>query len=328
MTAKEARTPDEQKIIELTSFMLHKHYGENDAEAVIALFDEDLLWLGAGEEEYAVGAQTVASFFRRFVGMIPRCNISGEEYHVLALTPDIYLCSGRAWIATDASTQISLRVHQRITTVFRRAGDTFRCCHIHASNPYADLAGDIGFPVKMALQSYQYLQEQVEAQKKQIAAQTALLERLSFEDSLTGLYNRNKFNAVLDGEFSLQGEGLGVACFDLNGLKEVNDKNGHTAGDLLICSAAAEFRRYFHGKAYRIGGDEFVIIDSTDSEQTFWQTIQALQGAMRAKGVSCSAGVSWRSGAGDLKAQYEEADAKMYENKRQFYSTPENDRRS
>lgn len=327
MTMQSARTQDEQKVIELTSFMLHKHYGENDPEAVIALFDEDLLWVGAGEEEYGIGAETVAGFFRRFAGMIPRCNISGEEYHVLMLTPDIYLCNGRAWISTDASTQISLRVHQRITTVFRRVNGTFRCCHIHASNPYADMAGDIGFPVKMALQSYEYLQEQVEAQKRQIAAQTAQLERLNFEDSLTGLYNRNKFNTVIDGDLSTRGEGLGVACFDLNGLKEINDKSGHTAGDRLICSAAEEFHRFFHKMTYRVGGDEFVIIDPYNCQQVFVQTIEALQAALQAKGISCSAGISWRPGTGDLKVQYEEADRKMYENKRLFYSRPENNRR-
>lgn len=49
---------------ELTSYMVRKHYEENDVEAVIALMDEDIIWLGAAEHEYAVGRETVASIFR------------------------------------------------------------------------------------------------------------------------------------------------------------------------------------------------------------------------------------------------------------------------
>lgn len=39
-----------QTIIELTSYLAHKHYCENDSEAVVALFDDPFSWLGAGEE--------------------------------------------------------------------------------------------------------------------------------------------------------------------------------------------------------------------------------------------------------------------------------------
>ena len=40
----------EQTVIDLTSFMVHKHYCENDVEAIISLFDEDFHWLGAAEQ--------------------------------------------------------------------------------------------------------------------------------------------------------------------------------------------------------------------------------------------------------------------------------------
>lgn len=44
-----------QKAMELTSYMLHKYYCENDVEAVIALMDDDIVWLGTGEEEHSRG---------------------------------------------------------------------------------------------------------------------------------------------------------------------------------------------------------------------------------------------------------------------------------
>ena len=80
-------------VIEKTQFMLRKHYGENEVETIIAQMDDEIHWLGVGEQEYAVGLQTVAEIFRRFVGQVPKCNISGEEYHALQLAADVYMLS-------------------------------------------------------------------------------------------------------------------------------------------------------------------------------------------------------------------------------------------
>lgn len=168
MVFKVKQSPEEKKVIELISFMVHKHYCANDIEAVIEYLDEDIVWIGAGDHEYAVGKEVI-DIFRKFAGQIPKCNISEEEYHVLTITPEVYLCSGRMWIVTDSSTQISLRVHQRIAAIFRNVEGKLRCCHIHVSNPYDEMVeDDIGFPVKMAQQSYQYLQERVAEQKKRL----------------------------------------------------------------------------------------------------------------------------------------------------------------
>lgn len=319
----------EKEVAELTSYMVHKHYAENDAEAIIALMDEDILWLGAGEHEYAAGREDVVAIFRQFAGQVPKCNISDECYQVISLGPESYLCSGRMWIATDASTQISLRVHQRITTAFRKVNGRLRCCHIHISNPYEDMVEeDVGFPVKMASQSYRYLQEQIEKQKRMLDAQTEMLRRLSYEDALTGLYNRNKFKQVLEAPLDEGGSGLGVVCFDLNGLKRENDYRGHSAEDELICRAAGQIQAEFPGKAYRTGGDEFVVIEDAMDEAAFRAAVRAAEEGMAEHEISCSVGASWREVHCSVKEQYEEADHLMYEAKRRFYSRRENDRRS
>lgn len=317
----------EENVISLTSFMAHKHCCENDAEAIILLMDRDVIWLGTAENEYAAGLETVAGIFRQFAGQVPKCDISGEEYSVLPLGPDACMCAGRMWIATAPSTGISLRVHQRITTVFRKTEQGLRCCHIHISNPYEEMADDdIGFPVKLARQSYQYLQEQIEAQKRQIAAQTATLQRMSFEDALTGVYNRNKFNQVVDSREPISR--LGVACFDLNGLKEANDRLGHGAGDTMLRQAAEQLQRHFSGRVYRTGGDEFVVLDSVLDQAAFRAAVEAVQAGMAACSISCSVGVCWREEACCPKEQLEEADQLMYQAKRHFYSLRQNDRRN
>lgn len=74
-------------------------------------------------------------------------------------------------------------------------GDTPRCCHIHISNPYSEMTQqDVGFPTQVGRYTYEYLHKCIDEHKSKIEEQTRLLEKLSFEDSLTGLFNRNKFN--------------------------------------------------------------------------------------------------------------------------------------
>lgn len=328
MVPREEQIPNPQDAKALTSYIVHKYYCENDVEAVIAQFDDNMLWFGTGDQEYAAGTETVSGIFRQFAGMVPKCIISDEHYDVLSVTPDVFLCTGRMWIFTDPSTQISLRVHQRITTVFRLVNGRLRCCHIHISNPYDDMVeGDVGFPTKLANQTYQYLQEQIESQKKQLAAQTLMLQRLSFEDALTGLFNRNKFVQIFNVPLDPQIKQLGVACFDLNGLKEMNDQFGHSAGDALICRAADQIQHVFGDKVYRTGGDEFVVIDETRDQASFTAAVHTVQAAMKECGVSCSTGMSWRCEQCSLKEQFDEADLLMYQEKRRFYSLQENNRR-
>lgn len=62
MVFKVKQSPEEKKVIELISFMVHKHYCANDIEAVIEYLDEDIVWIGAGDHEYAVGKEVIDIF--------------------------------------------------------------------------------------------------------------------------------------------------------------------------------------------------------------------------------------------------------------------------
>lgn len=316
-----------EAVIQLASSMMHKYYCENDTDAVTGLLSEPFIWIGAGEEEYAVGSETVTDIFAHFKGQVPRCTISDEEYDVIQLAPDVFLCTGRVWIVTDPSTDIYLRVHQRLTIVFKWDNGRFLCCHIHISNPYSEMSDeDVGFPEKMARESCAYLKEQLEIQKQLLEKQTSALKRLSFEDSLTGLFNRNKFNQEIEVALGENSNPLGIAYFDLNGLKEVNDHLGHSAGDDLIRQTACHISRIFEGKGYRIGGDEFVVIDHDSDESSFSAAVSSVCRNMEQDGISCSVGLSWRE-YGSIMEQFDEADKLMYQSKKQFYSSQEYDRR-
>ena len=248
-------------------------------------------------------------------GMVPECIISDEQYDAICVAPDVYVCSGMMWIRTAPSTGIALRVHQRISTVIRFSGTTAECCHIHISNPYAEMqSDDVGFPHAMARVSREYLEEQVAAQKAQIEAQAAQMQWLSFTDTMTGLYNRNRFNAEMEADHH-DNPPIGVAYFDVNGLKEVNDQLGHQQGDDLLRRAAAHIKQAFTGKAYRVGGDEFAVIDHEADEQVFAAAVADVCARMERDGIYCAAGFCWR----DANCKLNEADRMMYTAKKRFY---------
>lgn len=86
-------------------------------------------------------------------------------------------------------------------------------------------------------------------------------------DELTGVFNRHAYEAALNslGLTPLK-ENFVYVSIDVNGLKNVNDSLGHTAGDELIIGAARCLDKEFspYGKLYRIGGDEFAALINVD----------------------------------------------------------------
>jgi diguanylate cyclase (GGDEF)-like protein len=127
----------------------------------------------------------------------------------------------------------------------------------------------------------------------------ASLERLTVlarTDPLTDLSNRRAWQDELARELSRAdrgGEPLSIGLIDLDDFKAFNDRWGHAAGDRLLLTAAARWRRRLRlsDLLARIGGDEFaVILPACEIEQA-----AALGDQLRAAlpdGLSCSIGVT------------------------------------
>jgi diguanylate cyclase (GGDEF)-like protein len=151
----------------------------------------------------------------------------------------------------------------------------------------------------------------------------SMLEKISFEDGLTGVYNRNKFNSVID-EKSKCFIDTGVVYFDINGLKEVNDTEGHSAGDALIKNAAKCIDEIFKGHTYRIGGDEFVVIKSNVDKAAFEGSVKDVISVLNTNGISVSCGISLAESTCDIGQQLAMADKLMYADKLRYYKMKNN----
>ena len=154
------------------------------------------------------------------------------------------------------------------------------------------------------------------------------LKNLSYVDSLTYAQNRNHFNEYLEQNRNKELHSLGVIYLDLNGLKEINDKMGHIAGDTLIISASYALQEIFLDNSYRVGGDEFVVIEQDVSELLFFDQYAKLLKRMKELEISVATGCVWKETCPNLSETLQEADQKMYEDKKRYYSLVENDRRS
>jgi two-component system, cell cycle response regulator len=112
---------------------------------------------------------------------------------------------------------------------------------------------------------------QADGKKSQYVIMTDITERkqredelqyLSFHDVLTGLYNRAFFEESMGRLERGRQYPVSAIMADVDGLKEVNDEQGHAAGDDLLRRAAIAFRAVFRADdmVARIGGDEFVVL--------------------------------------------------------------------
>ena len=149
-----------------------------------------------------------------------------------------------------------------------------------------------------------------------------LLEQLEFasgNDSLTGVKNRNAMDIYFNRH---AGESqLGVLFIDVNGLKYVNDTQGHAEGDRLLQNLAEFLCRYFpRDNIYRSGGDEFVIVTPGTTEEKMRGKTRKIKDAMQKESFSFAIGYAVSDHRGIQHAAIR-ADQRMYQDKREYYQT-------
>ena len=149
------------------------------------------------------------------------------------------------------------------------------------------------------------------------------LSDIAFVDALTGLANRAEWDKRMNELESASGEYC-ILSMDLNGLKALNDREGHAKGDKLLKTFARIIRECFRDEdfAARIGGDEFVVIMEDINDwlpETYVKYMERRLSDLdrRERGInhSCSYGYAFRREAQDAHGVYMLADTRMYEHK-------------
>jgi diguanylate cyclase (GGDEF)-like protein len=108
------------------------------------------------------------------------------------------------------------------------------------------------------------------------------LRQLSLTDELTGLYNRRGFFTLAEQHLTIarrEGKEASLIYADMDGLKTINDTLGHDEGSKALKGVAEILRKTFRGSdvVARIGGDEFVILESHASPDDAQNSITRLR---------------------------------------------------
>lgn len=141
-------------------------------------------------------------------------------------------------------------------------------------------------------------------------------EKLATTDLLTDLKNRNAYEQVL-AQYEVDiPVSLSCVYADANGLHELNNSQGHAAGDKMLRTVAKVFVEYFgQENVYRIGGDEFLVFVETDLEKV---PEKALAAKEKVKEAGYHVSVGTASGE-NVTSVVKAAELRMYEDKKQYY---------
>jgi diguanylate cyclase (GGDEF)-like protein len=146
------------------------------------------------------------------------------------------------------------------------------------------------------------------------------LHRLALTDELTGLPNRRSWYDHLEHALARACRStapLSLVVLDLNGFKQVNDRQGHAAGDRLLRTVSACWSSVLRDSDIlgRIGGDEFaVILEHTDSDIAV-QIAGRLRASLPGGEVSVASGIATWNRLEDAEGLLSRADAAMYDQK-------------
>ncbi len=178
---------------------------------------------------------------------------------------------------------------------------------------------------KGELATLHFLMDVTDRKKAEIA-----LEFRSTHDILTGLYNRQYFEQEIDRLQNSRRQPVSILVMDMNGLKEINDTQGHAAGDDQLKVAALVIRKAFRPDdvVARIGGDEFVIIMPEMNTETVQQVVDRLkliinefnQQNPERNPISFAIGYATSESVPDLQHVLRNADRDMYVQKEKYYA--------
>ena len=181
---------------------------------------------------------------------------------------------------------------------------------------------EVGLAFGMAMLAIERVRDELQAKNRELAAISEQLAVAARTDPLTGLLNRRALDALMTGWADTPFAGS-VAVLDMNGLKALNDRYGHAAGDAAVQLVARALKAQFRitDPVFRTGGDEFLVVLAGSHAAEMTGRLEALDGALKAQRLPDVPGVmdlvvAW--GLADfaapaaIPAAIERADRAMY----------------
>jgi diguanylate cyclase (GGDEF)-like protein len=186
------------------------------------------------------------------------------------------------------------------------------------TGPFVTLLLQTLLALGMVLTVMESTQRALGATNAQLQEAEHRLKILAETDPLTGCFNRRVFRDLVDElRAGRQGPLGAVLMLDMDGLKDINDRQGHAAGDEAIRRAAEAIRGHTRATdiVVRWGGDEFVVVIPGASGAYAQARRDELANALALIGLPASAGLAVYEEGKDIMVAVEEADREMYATK-------------
>jgi diguanylate cyclase (GGDEF)-like protein len=207
-----------------------------------------------------------------------------------------------------------------VSFFFSRTAARLQLALIAVAFGVALLVNNHGVPAE----AYVLMTASIVVASETIGRQSSLLRHEAYTDSLTGLLNRKGLATAAERAFTLAdrtGIPLTVGLVDLDGFKQVNDRDGHAEGDRLLVQMTRTWSEELQpGDIFaRLGGDEFLVILVGSGEVEAKRFFEKL---LFVSPAAWSAGIIKRTTEEDLSACLARADNALYEAKRSRTAPP------
>ncbi|MBW4515952.1 MAG: GGDEF domain-containing protein [Timaviella obliquedivisa GSE-PSE-MK23-08B] len=188
-------------------------------------------------------------------------------------------------------------------------------CAIHPTSQPEAIVAELPLIELLAKLLSSLLNADLKSSEQARCAEQARVEALT--DILSGLYNRRGWDQLLVNEEKRcrqYGHPACIIAIDLDGLKQVNDTQGHAKGDELIHKAGQTVRQAIRKQdiAARVGGDEFAILCVECSLINGEALMERIKTTLALHPVDASLGIAVRKPNEGLFETWEEADRAMY----------------
>ena len=134
------------------------HFWQGDVERVINLLAEDVVWVGARQEEFKIGDEAVAADLKKTARSIRKCHLVDAEFRPVVCGTKQCAVVGRYLVTTDSAEDF-MQAQQRCTFVWTKTDQGCRIRHLHISNPMGGpkLAKDENCPDTEGRMAYSYM---------------------------------------------------------------------------------------------------------------------------------------------------------------------------
>lgn len=167
-----------EEIEALARKMLRTYFCDSNMDFMLSTFADDIIWLGAGENQKAEGREAVVACFHAGKDAMIACEMYDEVYYTMDLGGGCYLCEGISRLENKPESEAFLRVWQRITLIFRERGERLETVHIHNSVPFSAIRNSELFPVEAGREELHKMKAALLEKDQEYEQQARFLDQL------------------------------------------------------------------------------------------------------------------------------------------------------